>query len=402
MNERTPEQIQALNNLYEQFGGQASTISTNVPQEDILSKELKSAISGAQGLISSAESDMGTLIKNAIDTLKAGGEAGRAATESRYGRLIGKEEEKLQTTLTSAQEAQRGFATNTGLLKQIRKEGEESIKLLEQQRQELINSGFAAEAQAVANLQFQQAQMTLQQRNQVFNNLIGLASLEISQAGFGLQKKQFAQAQKEFDFNMESKLGDIALTYGLDLKDDDTIESVVTRASGRAKSLFDEKLAELRLGSELKRAQIAAEKAKLADIETKLTETDLMNMVKGIQIYGGQDSFYAQTIYKTLAEKGNLEALNRIAVESAKTRTWKTEEIISYVKQLQASGADFKTALGDIRINSALGNKDKAEDVLRTIYREWPQTSWLSDYIQQYKQSIQTWGNVIDKANPFN
>ena len=347
-----------------------SSSAAPAPTEDPFITQLKSQMTQQQGIISSAEQDVTRLIREAQGTIKGGAEAGAAAITSQYDREKGYQAEDNARTIDTAREAQRGFATNTALLRQIQESGDKSIKDLEMRKQELILQGNSAAANSLAALQVKEAESLVQNRQQVFQNLISMAGLGLQAGSLQLQKAQMERGMYEFDQGMQAKLGETALQYGIQMQPGDTVESVINRAYPRANEIARLQLDDMRAGLALKNAQ-----ASLANIQAReaanrnkpLGETDFANIVKGIQMFGPD---YASQAFKSLSESGNMGSIAAALEASLKPKVWNDSDLAQKSMVAYASGQTIGDALEAMRTDTSIQNKRDAERVYRLTYEK--------------------------------
>jgi len=341
----------------------ASTASTT-PVEDPFITMLKSQLVGQNGIISSHQEPL-SLIKKAQESIASGAQSSAQATESVYGRKIEDTKTGISSSLTAANEAQRGFATNTALLTQIIETGQKQINDLEQRKSELIMSGNAEAAGKIAELQVQEATMMVNNRQQVFQNLLSMAGLSFQEQGIKLQKEQFKQSVFEFDRQMQAKLGETALRYGVELKPGDTVESVIQRAMPRANEMQKLELEDMRLGLLLKNSQIAVEKAQLGKLNRE--SEDAKAVANALSVFGFNHPF-SQGLIESAAKGGNLSTVANLFNEASQPRQYDSSTLAQKALFLKSSGTSIQEAIGIIRTDSSILNQDKAEAILRTVY----------------------------------
>lgn len=353
----------------------ASTASAT-PAEDPFITMLKSQLVGQNGIISSHQEPL-SLIKKAQESIASGAQSSAQATESVYGRKIEDTKTGISSSLTAANEAQRGFATNTALLTQIIETGQKQINDLEQRKSELIMSGNAEAAGKIAELQVQEATMMVNNRQQVFQNLLSMAGLSFQEQGIRLQKEQFKQSVFEFDRQMQAKLGETALRYGVELKPGDTVESVIQRAMPRANEMQKLELEDMRLGLLLKNSQIAVEKAQLGKLNRE--SEDAKAVASALSVFGFNHPF-SQGLIESAAKGGNLSTVANLFNEASQPRQYDPSTLAQKALFLKSSGTSIQEAIGIIRTDSSILNQDKAEAILRTVYGK-PAVDSLSSFL---------------------
>lgn len=355
----------------------ALATSSNAPggqsPADPLQAQLMQQLTQQSGIISSSEKDVNDLLVGAQNNLKQGAASNAQAVTTQYDRLEGYQRDANQQTLTSTLESQRGFATNTALLTQINEQGQKSLNDLEQRKQELILSGNADASSKISALQVQQAQFMLQNRQQVFTNLISLAGVNQGQQSLGLQRAQLAQSAAQFDKTMTQKLGDTALRYGIQMQAGDTVESVINRAYPNASAEEKFNLDDMRAGLALKNAQIALARAQAADIGNKnapMSETDFANLMDGISTYGGPESSFAKNVFSSLAQSGKLADLQKAVTAANKPRNYTDSQLNQKAIMMFNSALDIDSAIGKIENDPSITNKQRAKDITRLYYNK--------------------------------
>ena len=206
---------------------QQTSNSTDIKADinsDSFMSELQKSLQGAAGAVSSYDTDIEKGINQAIKSTQIATDAGTNRIESQFNREVGYAADIGKAKLTTANEARRGFATNTGILKQIYQDTDKQMKDLEQRKQELILQGEAEGASTIASLQVKSLEMRQQAQQKAYENMLSLAS-------FGLSAKQEQRQARAQTFQEKQALGNIALEYGITLDANDTIESAVAKAA---------------------------------------------------------------------------------------------------------------------------------------------------------------------------
>ena len=236
----TPAQLAAFNHANAQGSGvqtyssKVTPAATTTPSSttstasDTFISELQSRLLAQSGIISSSNTQLESSINSAIAGVQKSADLSGQAIASAYDREKGYAADAGAIKSTSFQESQRGFATNTAALKQIQDDTTKQLNDLEQRKQELILQGQAGAASQISNLQLQALQFRQQAQQQVFSNLLGMAS-------FGLQAQQQQQQATQFErtlaFNENNAMSQIALQYGLSLNQGETLSSLYSRAT---------------------------------------------------------------------------------------------------------------------------------------------------------------------------
>jgi hypothetical protein len=370
----TPDQQRALAEVFSAFGGapQAPSAAPSAPQapavqtaEDPFMTQIKQELEAQKGIISSSEADVNKLIADSISTIKEGAASSAKAIETQFGRLAGYQADENTRAMTAATEAQRGFATNMALLGQIKEQGERSLNDLEQRKQELILSGNAAAAQTVSGLQLKQAEMMLQNRQQVFSNLISMAGVGLQAGSLNLQKQQIAQSQYQFEVGQQNKIGDLALKYGIKINPGDTMESVINRAYPIASEMAKAELDDMRLGMSLKRAQIALTNAQAGKIGTE--QQDTAQLAEMLKIYGTNSTF-GQLLLDAAAKGGNIGAVANLYNKLGQPQNYSDDILRQKAAFAYSSNLSIGDFIESIKTDSSIANKARAEEVARMYY----------------------------------
>ena len=197
----------------------------------------------------SADTDLDVFIKESVTTVEEATEKRETGIEASVERRKIAARKAGKTEVTSALESRRGFATNTAVIRDIRQRTQEELKDLDMREQEMLAMGASEDAAAIRQLKFQSLAFRQQSEQQAYSNLLSILSL---QAGRKTEERlERAQTSQE-----EQAMASVALEYGIELYEDDTFESVVSRAKEVAS---DEKALEL----EAKRQSIAESKARV-------------------------------------------------------------------------------------------------------------------------------------------
>ena len=200
----------------------------------------------------SADTDLDVFIKESVTAVEEATEKRETGIEASVERRRIAARKAGKTEVTSALESRRGFATNTAVIRDIRQRTQEELKDLDMREQEMLAMGASEDAAAIRQLKFQSLAFRQQSEQQAYSNLLSILSL---QAGRKTEERlERAQTSQE-----EQAMANVALDYGVELYEDDTFESVVSRAKEVAS---DEKALTL----DKLRQSIAESKARVADM----------------------------------------------------------------------------------------------------------------------------------------
>lgn len=347
----TPEQQAVVRKAQHTVSKPINTTKTG-GGEDIFLKQIQDSLLAQSKLVSSTSSDIEESISGAISGIEKSREASAQRIESAFDRQIGEAEGVGERALTSSREAQRGYATNTAALRQIREDTDKQVKDLEQRKQELILAGEAESASKIADLQFQALQFRQQAQQQVFSNILGMGQ-------FGIQAQQEQRLARQQEFSEKQAVGNIALEFGLDVREGESLEGVIQRAAPLATK--ERKLALERMQAEINQIRIST--AKAAREGQLLSSADIDTMAKAALLNPA-----------VLGQIKNAEDVSKVINKMA---SMEGDAIIKpLVLQAIADGEDLNTVLQDISASPSIQNKFEAQKVARELYqKETPQTA---------------------------
>lgn len=260
-----------------------------------LMSEIQKQLLSTSGAISSSNSKIENTITGAISKLKESNTASKGATEIAYDKKIDTATALGQNTETSFLEAQRGYATNTAALRDLRTNNAKAISDLEDSKQMALLSADSATASKISDLILQKYDFEQKATQQVFSNLVSLNNIAIQSA----QEKRLNATQT---FNEDQAKSNIALKYGIEVKAGDTLQDVVNRAkpfaSAEEKMQLDIATAQLeQTRAQTKLALAQATKALQADKKAEFTSSDFDVFIKsavGVDPKVSADSLKAQ------------------------------------------------------------------------------------------------------------
>lgn len=228
----------------------------NTSKQDIAADpflaEMQSQLTRQSGSISSASTNIEKAISESISNLQKSNASTTKATTSAFDRQIDQTRKSGSFAFTGAQEEQRGFAQNVGILRKINEDTNTNLKDLEQRKQEVILQGDAATASKIADLQLKALEFKQQSEQQVFSNLLSMSN-------FGLSLKQEERQSKAQDFTEKNAISQIALEFGIPFSENDTIDSIITKAAPFASEDRQLKLQQIR--ADIQRSQAETAKA---------------------------------------------------------------------------------------------------------------------------------------------
>ncbi len=187
-------------------------------------KTLQDKLMGMSPMVSSNNTKIDSTIKDAIANLQQSRKDTQFATTSAFNRKEQAVNYSGQNSVTTAQETQRGYALNTGLLQNIVNTTNTDIKDLELRKQEALAYGDAQTAGKIATLQMEGLQFKQQAQQKVFTNLLSTANVMLQSSA----NQRATQAQT---FQEHQAISNIALKYGVAIQPGDNIDSITSRAS---------------------------------------------------------------------------------------------------------------------------------------------------------------------------
>lgn len=175
------------------------------------------------GIISSTTSNLEQKISSAIEGVKSSTESETKRIESEFGRNLDYTKETAQENLMAGRAAGSGGILNLAALRELTNTTDKQLKDLEQRKQEMILANNSAGASKIAELELKALEFRQQAQQQTFANLLGIAN-------FGIQSAQEERLSKQQTFMEKQAISEIALTYGLPVKEGDTIDTITSKA----------------------------------------------------------------------------------------------------------------------------------------------------------------------------
>lgn len=244
----TAAQDKSIADLSAAFGG-GSTAPTSSMSTDTFMQTLQDKLMGMSSMASSDSTSLETALGKALEGQQKAGDAAHTATTLSYDRQIAEAGKTGAANLTSAEEAQRGFAVNTGLIRNIQETTDKNVKDLELRKQEALATGDATSANNISQMQLQALQFKQTSQQNLFSNILNMGQL-------GLQKQAQENASTQFNqsltlqkaqnaFSQDSEISKIALQFGLTVSPGETLASITTKAKPFASAEQKARLAAL-------------------------------------------------------------------------------------------------------------------------------------------------------------
>lgn len=360
-----PETFRTINGAEVTADGTVVNPSPDAVGSDPFIDQLQRTLLSRSDLISSSNDEIDTKIDEAISGVQTAGEKSKERIESQFGRERLDQAAAGARRITTAREAQRGFATNTALLKTISEETEKSLRDLDQRKEELILQGDAESAATIANLQLKGLEFKQNAQQQVFNNLLGLAN-------FSLTRSAESRADRAQNFAERQQIGQIALDFGIEVREDDTLDTIIARAQPFADEARSLELARLR--ADIRRANAEAAKAE-AGASFQLDDVTARGLASTLNsLATSADPFAAASIQAILGNvveqhgAEGLEMVKRFQLEDSEARFSEDNLRSDYTADIQ-NGLSRGDILKDIENNIVMSEeqKEKAKKVLDEV-----------------------------------
>lgn len=331
----------------------ADTIPTPAPtgnQTDPFIAALQSKLMSTADMISSNNTGMEDKINKAISGVQTAGAASASGIKADYTAQEAQAAKVGETTMTSTSEASRGYAVNSGLIKNIQDTTTKNINDLEVKKQQALSIGDAATASKVADLQMQGLTFQQNATQQAFSNLL-------STAGFMLQKQSADQAAKNQTFQESQAMSQISLQYGIKLNPGDTLDTVVNRAMPFASQA--QKLSLQKAAADLRNTNAQTQKllADAASTTAKFSSTEIDTIA----------SAYLQKGDAVLGVIKNPDMLGKVITRATDIQN---TQFMDNATMDKSSGVDKASAVRAVADNPNMdaGKKAAALKAIETVY----------------------------------
>jgi hypothetical protein len=264
------ESREAYNKRIASYNSTKGTSSSGTGSStDPLLSELQKRLMKQSDVISSSDSGIEKTIKDSISGIQKGRDANTARIESVYDRERGYLETDSKDNLTEFTESRSGFGTQMVALRKLVETTDKNFNDLEMRKEELILQGDSNAASQIADLQLKGLQFKQDAEQRVFTNLLSLSN-------FGLALKQDQRAQQGLDlqtrqqnFMERSKLAEIGLEFGVPVGENDTLDTMITKAAPFASE--ERKLEIEKMRADIANANAQAQRALTGDPVVQLT-----------------------------------------------------------------------------------------------------------------------------------
>jgi len=196
---------------------------------------LQDKLMGQADMISSSSTGVEKGIRDAIAGVNTAKDASAQRIESQYGREFDYGVANAAFKREGVMDSRTGFATNNAFLRNLDLNTEKSLKDLDQRKQELLLAGEAAAAEKISELQLKEIEFSQQAKQQAFANSLAMGNFQL---GVQAEKRSADQFKQTFDFNKvafeygkQEKIAEIAAQFQIDMSPDDTLDTILTKAS---------------------------------------------------------------------------------------------------------------------------------------------------------------------------
>lgn len=311
---------------------------------------LREQFAGNDDILSSEAPDVDAATEDIISELEAGRESAKTGIEAKFERGRISTKKAGEQTLTRGRETARGLgpASQFALIDRIEKSTDESLRDLDLREQEALATGNAAVSSQIAQLKLQQLQFKVQNRQQIYSNLLSIAGLE-------QQERQVGIAERQQDQQERTAIANIALQFGLQVNENDTLDTIVQRAQPFAS---EQQKVEL----DAKRADIDRTKA---DTERILREgRGLTDELVGIFAEASVDNI---DVLNSLKDPTEIAKVLQKRQELKAPRKWSAGEIKTNVEEDVAAGKSPGAILAAIDDDTTIANKEDAKRIARFL-----------------------------------
>lgn len=344
--------------------GAGDVTTTPTAGGDAVLGEIQTRLLAQSGAVSSADSEIEKTIQAAIAKTEAGTEAGKRAISIAGERQITSAEERGVRAVTSFRESTRGFAVNTAAMRQLTESTNKEVKDLEDRRQELLLTADAQGAAAVSGLILQKLTFQQESKQRTFNNLLSIGTF--TRAGEA-QKLQ----QRQVSFQEEAAKSNLALQFGLEVREDDTLETITARAAPFASER--QKLEIDRIRTDIRRAEAETAKA-LQGVDFKLDDTTASVFASTVTELSKTNPAQAEALLASIddqygADGFELVKRNQLAITAER---FKDENLRVEIQDQFNDGASLGTVIDGINddFSSTPEQKARAIDVANELKPE--------------------------------
>lgn len=249
-----------------------SKVNSGAVSDDEFISELQDKLVSQAGAVSSTDSNIQSAINEAIKSTRSGTAATNRQIQTQAFRERGYIQDDAKYQMSDFAESRTGFGTQMTAFRKLVETTDKNLNDLEMRKEELIMQNNAAGAAKITELQLQALDYKQKAMQQTFDNLLSVSS-------FGLQAKSFQEGKRQFDLNYElegkkfqlskdaqsftekQRISEIALEFGLDVNDGETIDTIVDRAAATGQVNERRQLELERIRAEIRNANAQAARA---------------------------------------------------------------------------------------------------------------------------------------------
>lgn len=316
------------------------------------------------GIISSADTALEKKIEGIKTGIEAGAEATAARTESIFGREeagLGERRAELRDILSTSGRG-IGAATMVKRLEKFDKDTETSLKDLAQRKSEALAIGDASTAQQLTQLELSSLQFQQEARQRTFQNLLATSQ-------FGLSAKAEARQERVQSFAERSSLAGIGLEFGIEIKEGDTLDSIVSRAAPFATEKRQAEMAALAASTRRANAEALKAEQGIDFVLDDATAVQLASTLNSLAL--STDPFASESISAILGNivdkhgASGLEVVKRKQLEDSSER-FTDENLRIDIREDIAAGQSRGTILGAIT-DSIIMNDEQQERAIKVL-----------------------------------
>ena len=268
-----------------------TTNNTNATQNQTA---LSQIVDGS--LITSERNKVNNLIQDIKNTTQAGIESANKTREAmdtiarnNYNSQKSYLDTQSNINRTAFAQSQR-FGTSTAQAKLMTDQITKTLSELDKNYQNALATNATEQMKQIAQLKMEQLDLLNKTNQQLFNNTLGVGQME-------MQYKKQQAVEKAQEFQRKSTLGNIALKYGIELNDGDTLESVIQRAKPFASQeeqkkldLLDSQIQKEKQYINKLKSDIALNNQKSASLKTKIKlDADKLAKLNQLGILSDED-----------------------------------------------------------------------------------------------------------------
>lgn len=318
-----------------------TTAPTPTTQQDPFMKTLQEKLMSQSEIISSGATNIENKINEAIGGLQKSTQLGSAAIESAYTRQKSYNEDTAKMNFQAFRESQSGFGTQMVALRNLVQTTDKEMKDLDMRKNELIMQNDAAGAAKIAELQLKALVFQEDAKQKTFTNLLSMSNFGLSAAQFEEGKRQFGVeqgfAERQQSFTEKSALANIAMEFGIQVQEGDTIDDVVNRAMPYASEKRQLEMQAMR--EDIKNKQASTAKILKGEVDEQAFDPETIEVLARAAMSG--DTFFIEalktneqkkSVYKAIADQKEADKnnLSLIAEESTTPEEFRTNAEFYY------------------------------------------------------------------------